>query len=164
MSTHDLSLTVNGTEVEASVDARTLLVHVLRDELGYTGPKVGCETGKCGACTVLVDGEAVKSCTQLGVQADGAAITTIAGLDTDTDELSPLQASFHEEHGVQCGYCTPGMLLAADRLLREIPDPSPAEIRRGLKGNICRCTGYQNIVRAVEAAAADRAARDSVGD
>jgi carbon-monoxide dehydrogenase small subunit len=152
MSEHDLTLTVNGTEEELAVEARTLLVHALRDELGYTGPKVGCESGKCGACTVHLDAEAVKSCTVLAVQADGADVTTVEGLSAG-EELHPIQASFHEEHGLQCGYCTPGMVMAADRLLADDPDPSPREIRAALKGNLCRCTGYQNIVAAVASAA-----------
>lgn len=152
MSTHDLTLTVNGTEETLTVEARTLLVHALRDELGYTGPKVGCETSKCGTCTVQIDGEAVKACNLLAVQADGASVTTVEGLG-EGDDLHPVQERFHEEHALQCGYCTPGMVLTAERLLAETPDPSPAEIRRGLKGNVCRCTGYQNIVHAIEAIA-----------
>jgi carbon-monoxide dehydrogenase small subunit len=151
MSTHDISLTVNGTEESLTVDARTLLVHALRDELGYTAPNVGCESGKCGACTVEVDGDAVKSCTVLAVQADGSEVTTAAGLAEEG--LNPVQRAFHDEHGLQCGYCTPGMLATTHQLLDDNPDPSRAEIRRALKGNICRCTGYGNVVDAVETAA-----------
>ncbi|MFP8952774.1 (2Fe-2S)-binding protein [Natrialbaceae archaeon A-arb3/5] len=150
--THDITLTVNGTERELRVEPQTLLVHALRDELGYTGPKVGCESTLCGACTVHLDGDAVKSCTLLAVQADGAEITTVEGLG-DADDLHPLQESFQEEHGLQCGYCTPGMLLTALSLLEENADPSRAEIREAIEGNVCRCTGYQNIVDAVETAA-----------
>ncbi|WP_436908435.1 (2Fe-2S)-binding protein [Halosimplex marinum] len=151
MSTHDITLTVNGTSEALTVESRTLLVHALRDELGYTAPNVGCESGKCGACTVEVDGDAVKSCTVLAVQADGSDVTTAAGL---ADEgLDPVQRAFHDEHGLQCGYCTPGMLATTHQLLDDNPDPSRAEIRKALKGNICRCTGYGNVVDAVETAA-----------
>jgi carbon-monoxide dehydrogenase small subunit len=150
--THDITLTVNGTEHELSVEPRTLLVHALRDEMGYTGPNVGCESSLCGACTVHVDGEAVKSCTMLAVQADGAEITTVEGL-ADDGEFHPIQRGFQEEHGLQCGYCTPGMMMTSIQLLEENPDPTEAEIREALEGNLCRCTGYQNIVRAVENAA-----------
>ena len=143
---------VNGTTHEREVEPRTLLVHFLREELGLTGTNVGCETSLCGACTVLVDGQSVKSCTQLAVQADGSQITTIEGLAQD-GELHPLQAAFREEHGLQCGYCTPGMILAAVDLLGNNPSPSEHEIREGLKGNVCRCTGYHNIVKAVQRAA-----------
>ncbi|RQH03351.1 (2Fe-2S)-binding protein [Natrarchaeobius oligotrophus] len=151
--THEITLTVNGTTRELRVEPRTLLIHALRDELGYTGPKVGCETTLCGACTVHVDGKPVKSCTMLAVQADGADVTTVEGLG-EADELHPLQTAFQEEHGLQCGYCTPGMLLTALSLLEDEPDPTRAEIREALEGNLCRCTGYQNIVDAVETAAA----------
>jgi carbon-monoxide dehydrogenase small subunit len=151
MSEHDITLTVDGDERSLTVEARTLLVHALRDELGYTGPKVGCEFGKCGACTVDLDGDAVKACTVLAVQADGATVETAAGLDQAGDH--PVQAAFHEEHGLQCGYCTPGMVMTAADLLDERDDPDEAEIRRALKGNVCRCTGYQNVVSAVETAA-----------
>ena len=143
---------VNGTQYDREVEPRLLLVHFLREELGLTGTNVGCETSLCGACTVLVDGRAVKSCTQLAVQADGSEITTIEGLATD-GELTPLQAAFREEHGLQCGYCTPGMILTATDLLAQNPAPSEQEIRDGLKGNVCRCTGYHNIVKAVQRAA-----------
>jgi len=148
----EISLTVNGTEHELSVEPRTLLIHVLRDELGYTGPNVGCESSMCGACTIHLDGEAVKSCTVLAVQADGREVTTVEGL-ADDGEFHPIQEGFQEEHGLQCGYCTPGMMMTATQLLEENPDPSEEEIREALEGNLCRCTGYQNIVRAVENAA-----------
>jgi carbon-monoxide dehydrogenase small subunit len=150
--THDITLTVNGTEHELSVEPRTLLIHALRDEMGYTGPNVGCESSMCGACTIHMDGNAVKSCTVLAVQADGADLTTVEGLASD-GELHPIQQSFREEHGLQCGYCTPGMMMTSLQLLAENPDPSEEEIREALEGNLCRCTGYQNIVRAVENAA-----------
>ncbi|MFB6170178.1 MAG: (2Fe-2S)-binding protein [Haloarculaceae archaeon] len=152
MSEHDITLTVNGTEHELTVDSRTLLVHALRDELGYTGPNVGCESSLCGACTIHMDGDAVKSCTVFAVQADGADITTVEGLAED-GELHPIQQGFREEHGLQCGYCTPGMMMTATDFLAENPDPTEEEIREALEGNLCRCTGYQNIVRAVENAA-----------
>jgi carbon-monoxide dehydrogenase small subunit len=152
MSTQEISLTVNGTDHELDVEPRKLLIHVLRDELGYTGPNVGCESSMCGACTVHLDDRAVKSCTVLAVQADGADVTTVEGL-ADGEELHPIQQGFQEEHGLQCGYCTPGMMMTATQLLSDDPDPSEAEIREALEGNLCRCTGYQNIVRAVENAA-----------
>jgi aerobic carbon-monoxide dehydrogenase small subunit len=143
---------VNGKTHEREVEPRLLLVHFLRDELGLTGTNVGCETSLCGACTVWVDGKPVKSCTQLAVQADGAAVTTIEGM-ADGKQLHPLQEAFWEEHGLQCGFCTPGMIMAAGALLAENPDPSEEEIRVALKGNICRCTGYHNIVKAIRRAA-----------
>lgn len=149
---HDITLTVNGKEHELSVPPDRLLVHVIRDELGYTGTNIGCETSLCGACTVQVDGKALKSCTQLAVQADGSEIQTVEGL-ADGAELHPLQESFKEEHGLQCGYCTPGMLMTSLELLEENPSPSRDEIRHALEGNLCRCTGYQNIVDAVEVTA-----------
>jgi carbon-monoxide dehydrogenase small subunit len=152
MTEHDITLTVNGTEHELTVESRTLLVHALRDELGYTGSNVGCETSLCGACTVHMDGDAVKSCTVLAVQADGSEVDTVEGLAED-GEFHPIQTGFQQEHGLQCGYCTPGMMMAATDLLAENPDPSREEIREGLEGNLCRCTGYQNIVNAVENAA-----------
>ncbi len=153
MTDREITLTVNGTEHELTVEPRTLLVHSLRDELGYTGTNVGCESSLCGACTVRVDGDAVKSCTLLAVQADGASVETVEGLADDGGEFHPIQVGFQEEHGLQCGYCTPGMMMAATDLLEENPDPSREEIREGLEGNLCRCTGYQNIVNAVENAA-----------
>jgi carbon-monoxide dehydrogenase small subunit len=152
MGEHDITLTVNGTEHELTVESRTLLIHALRDELGYTGPNVGCESSLCGACTVHLDGDAYKSCTVLAVQADGSEIQTIEGLSED-GELHPIQESFQEEHGLQCGYCTPGMVMTTAELLDRDPDPDREEIREALEGNLCRCTGYQNIVNAVETAA-----------
>jgi carbon-monoxide dehydrogenase small subunit len=143
---------VNGVPYELELEPRELLVYVLRERLGLTGTVVGCDTSSCGACTVLLDGESVKSCTMLGVQADGRELTTIEGLAED-GELHPLQQSFHEHHALQCGYCTSGMILAGVSLLAENPSPSADEIRHGLEGNICRCTGYQNIVDAIEAVA-----------
>ncbi|MEE8524401.1 MAG: (2Fe-2S)-binding protein [Thermoanaerobaculia bacterium] len=143
---------VNGKTYEKEVEPRLLLVHFLRDTLGLTGTNVGCETSLCGACTVLMDGAGVKSCTQLAVQADGASITTIEGL-AQNGELHPLQQAFSDEHALQCGYCTPGMILAAADLLSNKPSPTEPEIRQGLKGNVCRCTGYHNIVKAVQRAA-----------
>jgi carbon-monoxide dehydrogenase small subunit len=148
----NVSLTVNGASHELELEPRELLVYVLRERLGLTGTTVGCDTSSCGACTVLLDGESVKSCTVLGVQADGREITTIEGL-AENGTLAPLQESFQRYHALQCGYCTPGMILAATSLLRENPSPSEAEIREALEGNVCRCTGYHNIVRAIEAVA-----------
>jgi carbon-monoxide dehydrogenase small subunit len=148
-----ISLTVNGTVRSAVVEPRTLLVHVLRDDLDLTGTHIGCDTSQCGACTVLIDGLAVKSCTQLAVQCEGQEITTIEGIGT-MEDLHPLQSAFWEKHGLQCGFCTPGMILTAVDLLARNPDPSEQEIRHALEGNYCRCTGYQNIVAAVQAAAA----------
>ena len=146
-----VSLAVNGVRHELDLEPRELLVYVLRDRLGLTGTNVGCDTSSCGACTVLLNGESVKACTLLGVQADGMELTTIEGLSSNGD-LHPLQQAFHEQHGLQCGYCTPGMVMAAASLLAEIPEPSEAEIRHALEGNLCRCTGYHNIVRAVQTA------------
>jgi aerobic carbon-monoxide dehydrogenase small subunit len=148
-----IAVTVNGARHEAEVEPRRLLVYFLREELGLTGTVVGCDTSSCGSCTVLVGGESVKSCTLLAVQADGAEITTIEGLASN-GELHPVQRAFHEQHGLQCGFCTPGMVLATVSLLAENPSPSDEEIRHALEGNLCRCTGYQNIVKAVKAAAA----------
>ena len=145
--------TVNGERRESEVEARTLLVHWLRDELGLTGTHVGCDTSTCGACTVHLNGDAVKSCTVLAVQADGAEVTTIEGMGGE-QALHPLQEAFWAHHGLQCGYCTPGMIMAAADLLARNPDPSEHDIRDALAGNLCRCTGYQNIVKAVQAAAA----------
>jgi len=147
-----VSVTVNGRLQEATVEPRLLLVHMLRDTLGLTGTHVGCDTSNCGACTVHLDGESVKSCTVLAVQADGAEVTTIEGMAKGND-LHPLQEGFWAEHGLQCGYCTPGMIMAAADLLQRNPDPSEEEIRHGLAGNLCRCTGYHNIVKAVQHAA-----------
>ena len=148
----DIQIRVNGKTHEGKVEPRVLLVHYLRDVLGLTGTHIGCETTLCGACTVLLDGKAVKSCTMLAVQADGAEITTIEGL-AGQGGLHPVQEGFWEKHGLQCGYCTPGMILTAVQLLRDNPDPAEAEIRRALAGNLCRCTGYQHIVEAVRYAA-----------
>jgi aerobic carbon-monoxide dehydrogenase small subunit len=148
-----VSLAVNGVRHVLDLEPRELLVYVLRDRLGLTGTNVGCDTSSCGTCTVLVNGESVKSCTVLGVQAEGTEVTTIEGLAQDGG-LHPLQQAFHEHHGLQCGYCTPGMVLAAVSLLADNPDPSDEEIRHALEGNLCRCTGYQNIVEAVRSAAA----------
>jgi len=142
-----IALTVNGVREEAEVEPRLLLVHLLRDHLGLTGTNVGCDSTSCGACTVLLDGESVKACTVLAVQAEGAEVTTIEGLSTEG--LTPLQLAFQRHHGLQCGYCTPGMVVAATSLLRENPGPTEEEVRRGLEGNLCRCTGYQGIVDAV---------------
>jgi aerobic-type carbon monoxide dehydrogenase small subunit (CoxS/CutS family) len=147
-----ISVTVNGIHHEASVEPRTLLVYLLREHLGLTGTNVGCDTSSCGTCTVLMDGESVKSCTVLAVQADGRELTTIEGLAAD-GEWHAMQRAFHEQHGLQCGYCTPGMILAAVSYLEENPGASEAEIRHALEGNLCRCTGYHNIVKAVAAAA-----------
>jgi aerobic carbon-monoxide dehydrogenase small subunit len=152
MTTQHITVTVNGEAHEADVEPRLLLVHFLRDDLGLTGTHVGCDTSNCGACTVHLDGESVKSCTVLAVQADGARVRTIEGMAEGT-ELHPLQEGFWAEHGLQCGYCTPGMIMAAADLLERNPDPSEAEIRAGLAGNLCRCTGYHNIVKAVQHAA-----------
>lgn len=163
MAEHDITLTVNGDDHELTVESRTLLIHALRDELGYTGPNVGCESTLCGACTVHVDGDATKSCTMLAVQADGADITTVEGL-ADGSDLHPIQESFQEEHGLQCGYCTPGMIMTTKQLLEDNPDPSREEIREALEGNICRCTGYQNIVNAVESAAGKLSGAEAQGD
>ena len=151
--TVSVSLTVNGKPVSLEVEPRTLLVQALREHMGLTGTHVGCDTSQCGACVVHVDGTSVKSCTMLAVQADGADVTTIEGL-ADGDALHPMQQAFHENHGLQCGFCTPGMIMSAVDLLKENPDPSEDEIRHWLEGNICRCTGYHNIVKSIQAAAA----------
>lgn len=147
-----IAVTVNGTTYEKDVEPRTLLVHFLRDVLGLTGTNIGCDTSQCGACTVHMDGLAVKSCTTLAVQADGADITTIEGLAHNGD-LHPMQQAFWDNHGLQCGYCTPGMIMAAVKLVENNPNLSEQDIRHGLEGNLCRCTGYDNIVKAVKAAA-----------
>jgi carbon-monoxide dehydrogenase small subunit len=155
--TEQVRFTVNGVEREVVVEPRRLLVQALREDLGLTGTHVGCDTSQCGACTVHVDGRAIKSCTMLAVQADGSRVTTIEGLATD-GTLHPLQAAFWEKHGLQCGFCTPGMIMAATDLLASNPDPTDDEIRHAIEGNICRCTGYHNIVAAIrEAAAVTRA-------
>jgi carbon-monoxide dehydrogenase small subunit len=147
-----INVTINGITHQSEIEPRMLLVHYLRDVLNLTGTHVGCESSLCGACTVLVDGQAVKSCTMLAAQADGLTVTTIEGL-AQTGELHPVQQAFWEHHGLQCGYCTPGMIMAATQILQRNPDPSEEEIRRGLEGNLCRCTGYQHIVQAVQCAA-----------
>ena len=152
-TTTTVTITVNGREITAAAEPRTLLVHHLRDGLGLTGTHVGCDTSNCGACTVLLDGDAVKSCTVLAVQADGHAVTTIEGVAGPDGSFSPVQEGFRQEHGLQCGYCTPGMIMAATALLAENPDPDRDTIRHHLEGNICRCTGYQMIVNAVRWAA-----------
>ena len=152
MSTTNISLTINGAAVDADVEPRTLLIHFLREQLNITGPHIGCETSHCGACTVDLNGKSVKACTIFAVQADGGELLTVEGLANGA-ELHPLQEGFFENHGLQCGYCTPGMLTRAYRLLQENPDPTDEEIRIGISGNLCRCTGYQNIVKAIRYAA-----------
>ena len=148
-----ISMNVDGVRYDDDVEPRLLLVHYLREQAGRVGTPIGCDTSNCGACTVLLNGQTVKSCSVLAVQADGAEITTIQGLASAAGELHPMQQAFHEEHALQCGYCTPGMILAAVDLLSENPHPTEQEVREGLEGNLCRCTGYQNIVRAVLRAA-----------
>ena len=150
-----ISVRVDGVSYTDDVEPRTLLVHYLREQLGKVGTVVGCDTSNCGACTVHLDGEAVKSCTVLAVQADGSEVTTIEGVAQQGGQLHPVQKAFHEMHGLQCGFCTPGMIMAAIDLLRTNPDPGEDEVREGIEGNLCRCTGYQNIVRAVQQAAAE---------
>ena len=152
MSTHHIKLTINGQAAEADVSARTLLVHFIRDTLSMTGTHIGCDTTSCGACTVLIDGRPAKSCTLLAVQADGAEITTVEGL-AQGGQLHAIQEGFHQCHGLQCGFCTPGMMLSSVALLKGNPNPTEDEIRWGLSGNLCRCTGYVNIVKAVQYAA-----------
>jgi aerobic carbon-monoxide dehydrogenase small subunit len=148
-----VSVTVNGKEITADVEDRTLLVHFVRDIANLTATNVGCETTSCGACTVLLDGESVKSCTVLAAQADGREVTTLEGLAGENGEMSAVQKAFHEQHGLQCGFCTPGFVMAITSLLKENPSPTEAEVRSGLEGNLCRCTGYHNIVQAALAAA-----------
>ena len=154
MANQKVELTVNGARQELEVEPRLLLVHLLREKLGLTGTHIGCDTTQCGACTVLLNGQSVKSCTVFGVQANGAEVLTIEGLQTD-GQLHPLQEAFWNDHGLQCGYCTAGMIMSDVGLLRENPSPSEQEIREGLRGNLCRCTGYQNIVKAVSDAAVE---------
>jgi aerobic carbon-monoxide dehydrogenase small subunit len=149
----EIKVTVNGKKFTSDVEPRTLLVHYVREVLNLTGTNVGCDTSSCGACSLHLDGEAVKSCTILAVQADGAEITTIEGMAAADGTLHPMQQAFMENHGLQCGFCTPGMVMAATSLLKEIPNPTEEEVRIGLEGNLCRCTGYHNIVKAVLAAA-----------
>jgi len=153
MATHTITFTVNGTDHTAQVESRLLLVHLLRDVLRLTGTHIGCDTTHCGACTVLLDSEPVKSCTVLAVQADGRQLMTVEGLEQD-GKLDPVQDGFWQEHGLQCGYCTPGMLMTSYALLKRNPDPSEDEIRRAISGNLCRCTGYVNIVKSIRHAAA----------
>jgi aerobic carbon-monoxide dehydrogenase small subunit len=162
MGTRRISVTVDGVRYVDDVEARTLLVHYLRERLGKTGTVVGCDTSNCGACTVHLDGRSVKSCSVLAVQVDGCEVTTIEGLAPD-GELHPMQRAFHENHALQCGFCTPGMIMQAIDLLSDHPDPDEAEVREGIEGNLCRCTGYQNIVRAIQAAArsSDQASHDT---
>lgn len=150
-----VKLTVNGTTYERDVEPRMLLVHFLRDDLGLTGTHIGCDTSQCGACTVTVNGQSLKSCTAFAVQTNGSEVTTIEGMAKE-GELHPIQKGFWEEHGLQCGYCTPGMIMQVSQLLERNPDPSEADIRKGIEGNLCRCTGYQNIVKAVQWAAKHR--------
>ncbi len=149
-----ISVTVNGAAHEHDVEPRTLLVHYIREVVGLTGTNIGCDTSSCGACSVHLNGEAVKSCTVLAAQADGQSVTTIEGMASADGELHPMQKAFMENHGLQCGYCTPGMVMAATSLLKENPNPTEEEVRIGLEGNLCRCTGYHNIVQSVLAAAA----------
>lgn len=153
MSTHSISMTVNGETHTAEVESRTLLAYFLREQLSLTGTHIGCDTTSCGACTVILDGAAVKSCTVFAVQADNASVETIEGLATN-GQLHPLQEGFWEKHGLQCGYCTPGMIMSAKAFLAQHPDPTDEEIRWGISGNLCRCTGYNNIVEAIQYAAA----------
>jgi len=150
---HSIEVTVNGETHQVAVEARRLLVHFIRETLGMRGTHIGCDSGNCGACSVICDGQLIKSCMMLAVAADGCEIETVESLGEGPDGLDPIQAAFKEHHGLQCGYCTPGFLLNAKTLLAENPNPSEAEIRRALKGNLCRCTGYVNIVRSIEAAA-----------
>ena len=152
MSQHEITVTINGEQQTRTVDARTLLVHFIRENLGLTGTHIGCDTTNCGACTVSIDGEAIKSCTVFAVQADGATIETVEGLAAG-GKLHPLQEGFWERHGLQCGFCTPGMLISARALLARNPNPSEDEIRHGISGNLCRCTGYNKIVQAIQYAA-----------
>jgi len=159
MSMHSITVTVNGQAHSAEVESRLLLVHFIRDTLRLTGTHIGCDTSHCGACTVLVDGHSVKSCSMFAVQADGSSVTTIEGLAKD-GQLHPLQEGFWEEHGLQCGYCTPGMIMSAVNLLNDNPKPSEQQIREGISGNFCRCTGYQHIVNAIQHAAAALGSRN----
>jgi carbon-monoxide dehydrogenase small subunit len=153
---HPIRVAINGETYERTVLARTLLVHLIRDVLGLKGTHIGCDTGNCGACTVIYNGRTIKSCMMLAAQADGAEIETVEGL-SENGQLGPLQRAFHEHHGLQCGYCTPGLLMSAKVLLRDNPNPSEEEIRRGIRGNICRCTGYVNVVKSIAAAAKEGA-------
>jgi carbon-monoxide dehydrogenase small subunit len=160
---HKVSVVINGKQREDEVEPRLLLVHYIRDVAGLTGTHVGCDTSQCGACTVLLDGKAIKSCTMFAVQADGHEIRTIEGLAAPDGTLHPIQQAFWDEHGLQCGYCTPGFIMAAAYLLDQNPNPTEEEIRKGLEGNLCRCTGYVNIVKAVQSAAQKMAGATAVG-
>jgi carbon-monoxide dehydrogenase small subunit len=157
----EISVTINGASYTHDVEPRTLLVHYIRDAAGLTGTNIGCDTSSCGACTLHIDGEAVKSCTMLAVQADGLKVTTIEGL-ANGDEMHPMQTAFMECHALQCGYCTPGMVMASVSLLDEVPKPTEAEVREGLEGNLCRCTGYHNIVKAVLSASGQNVSEQAV--
>jgi carbon-monoxide dehydrogenase small subunit len=150
---HTVTLAINGTRRTVEVEARKLLVHLIREDFGLTGTHIGCDTSQCGACTVEIDGQATKSCTVLAVMAEGTSITTIEGVSSNGSALDPIQTAFHEHHALQCGFCTPGMIMSVRQLLRDNPDPAEDKIRYGIAGNICRCTGYHNIVRAVESLA-----------
>lgn len=161
MSTIDVKMTVNGKPVEANTEPRTLLIHLLREELNLTGPHIGCDTSHCGACTVDLNGKSVKSCTVFAAQAEGADITTIEGIAQPDGTLHALQESFRQHHGLQCGFCTPGMITRAYRLLQENPNPTEEEIRYGISGNLCRCTGYQNIVKSIQAAAEELSVKEA---
>lgn len=161
MSKTQVNMTVNGKAVEAAVEPRTLLIHFLREQLNLTGSHIGCDTSHCGACTVDLNGKSVKSCTMFVGQAEGAEITTIEGIAQEDGALHAVQEAFRQHHGLQCGFCTPGMITRAWRLLQETPAPTEEEIRYGISGNLCRCTGYQNIVRAIQAAAADLSVKEA---
>ena len=161
MSKLHLKMTVNGKQVEALAEPRMLLIHFLREEMNLTGPHIGCDTSHCGACTVDLNGKSVKSCTVFVGQANGAEVTTIEGLAGADGSLHPLQEAFRQHHGLQCGFCTPGMITRAHRLLQDNPNPSEAEIRMGISGNLCRCTGYQNIVKAIQAAAGELSKKEA---
>jgi len=161
MSKIDVKMTVNGKPVEASTEPRTLLIHLLREELNLTGPHIGCDTSHCGACTVDLNGKSVKSCTVFAAQAEGADITTIEGIANPDGTLHALQEAFRQHHGLQCGFCTPGMITRAYRLLQDNPNPTEEEIRYGISGNLCRCTGYQNIVKSIQAAAEELSVKEA---
>lgn len=161
MSKIDVKMTVNGKPVEANTEPRTLLIHLLREELNLTGPHIGCDTSHCGACTVDLNGKSVKSCTVFAAQAEGADITTIEGIANPDGTLHALQEAFRQHHGLQCGFCTPGMITRAYRLLQENPNPTEEEIRYGISGNLCRCTGYQNIVKSIQAAAEELSVKEA---
>jgi len=160
MSTHTVTIEINGTSITKEIDSRLLLIHFLRENLEMTGTHIGCDTTHCGACTILMDGRSIKSCTLFTVQANGKSLTTIEGMEND-GKLHPLQEGFHEEHGLQCGFCTPGMIMRAAELLEKNPNPTEDEIRTGISGNLCRCTGYVNIVKAVQYAA-DKIQKEAV--